>query len=136
MFTNKEVETAKKGLLDLWNRVERKIVQKYGSDYFEKLVGIAEGTKTDPAWVARVGALTRKEIYLNLAIDLAERSRDENRHIREYAVFGAFDSPSNIIEREFTGKRLSVETVATLEGWRKNLQLDQVKNEAIHGLHY
>lgn len=136
MFTKKEIKTAKKGLLDLWNEVEREIVQKYGSDYFKRLTDIAEGTKTDPAWVAKVGALTRKEVFLNLAVDLAEKSEDENEHIREYAVFGHSDSPSHIKIRESEGKHLSVKTITILERWRKNLQLDQIKNETFDGLDY
>jgi hypothetical protein len=138
MISLKELaEVAKRGLLEWWEEFDKKLLQRYGSDYLQRLYNIAQGETNDPScWVSTVGVLARKEAYLNLAVGLAESLPGEDRHIREHAVFGWSGRQDDALTREREGEYLSAETKAKLEKWRKNLQLDQIKFETIRELTY
>lgn len=128
-------EVAKRGLLKVWEDFHKELLQRYGSDYLQRLYDIAQGKTNDPSWVSTVGVLARKEAYLNLAVGLAESLPDEDRHIREYAVFGWSERQNDVMAREQEGKYLSAEPKAKLEKWRENLQL-KIKFETIGELRY
>ncbi|MCX6818485.1 MAG: hypothetical protein NT129_00600 [Candidatus Aenigmarchaeota archaeon] len=129
-------EVAKRGLLEFWEDFDKKLLQRYGSDYLQRLYNIAQGKTNDPSWVSTVGVLTRKEAYLNLSVELAESLPGEDKHIRNYAVFGWSERQNDVMTREQEEKYLSAETKTKLEKWRKNLQLNQIKFETIGELRY